>query len=60
VAAVEQKDAKIICYFQTQFYRNVNARKENLSMALIDYQKAFDRVPHSSVIKSLELIGINN
>jgi hypothetical protein len=24
------------------------------------YQKAFDRVPHSWIIKSLELIGINN
>jgi len=29
-------------------------------MAWTDYQKAFDRVPHSWVIKSLELIGINN
>jgi len=29
-------------------------------MAWIDYQKAFDRVPHSCIIKSLELIGINN
>jgi hypothetical protein len=35
-------------------------RKKNLSMAWIDYQKAFDRVPHSWIIKSLELIGINN
>ena len=26
---------------------------------MIDYQKAFDRVPHSWVIKSLELNGIN-
>ena len=26
----------------------------------MDYQKAFDRVPHSWIIKSLELIGINN
>jgi hypothetical protein len=34
-------------------------RKKNLSMAWIDYQKAFDRVPHSWIIKSLELIGIN-
>jgi len=31
-----------------------------LSMAWIDYQRAFDRVPHSWIIKSLELIGINN
>ena len=35
-------------------------RNKNLSMAWIDYQKVFDRVPHSWIIKSLELIGINN
>jgi hypothetical protein len=35
-------------------------RKKNLCMAWIDCQKAFDRVPHSCIIKSLELIGINN
>jgi hypothetical protein len=35
-------------------------RKKKLSMAWIDYQKAFDRVPHSWIIKSLVLIGINN
>ena len=29
-------------------------------MAWIDYQKAFDRVPHSWIIKSLQLIGINH
>jgi hypothetical protein len=29
-------------------------------MAWIDYQKAFDRVSHCWIIKSLELIGINN
>ena len=28
-------------------------------MAWTDYQKAFDRVPHSWIIKSLELTGIN-
>jgi hypothetical protein len=53
-AAVEQKDAKIV----TQ--RECKGRKKSLSMAWIDYQKAFDRVPHSWIIKSLELIGINN
>jgi hypothetical protein len=25
----------------------------------MDYQKAFDRVPHRWIIKSLEIIGIN-
>jgi len=29
-------------------------------MAWINYQKAFDRVPHSWIIKSLELTGVNN
>jgi hypothetical protein len=29
-------------------------------MTWIDYRKAFDRVPHSWIIKSLELSGINN
>jgi len=29
-------------------------------MAWIYYQKASDRVPHNWIIKSLELIGINN
>jgi hypothetical protein len=35
-------------------------RKKILSMAWIDYQKAFDRVSYSWIIKSQELIGINN
>jgi hypothetical protein len=39
---------------------NNNNNNNNLSMAWIDYQKAFDRVPYSWIIKSLELIGINN
>jgi Reverse transcriptase (RNA-dependent DNA polymerase). len=29
-------------------------------MIRIDYQKYFDSVPHSWVIKSLELVGTNN
>ena len=29
-------------------------------MAWIDYQKASDKVPHSWIIKSLELLGIND
>jgi len=35
-------------------------QEKKLCMTWIDYQKAFDRVPHSWIIKSLELIGINN
>jgi hypothetical protein len=40
--------------------RECKSRERSLSMAWIDYQKAFDRVPHSWIIKSLELIEINN
>jgi hypothetical protein len=40
--------------------RDCKSRKTSLSMAWIDYQKVFDRVPHSWIIKYLELIGINN
>jgi hypothetical protein len=36
------------------------SRKNNVCIAWIDYQKAFDIVSESWIIKSLELIGINN
>jgi len=36
------------------------SRKKNVYMAWIDYQKAFDSMSHSWIIKSLELVGINN
>jgi hypothetical protein len=35
-------------------------RKKELNMAWIDYQKAFDRVPHSWIEKSMELAGEND
>jgi hypothetical protein len=35
-------------------------KQKKMCLAGIDYQKAFDRVPHSWIIKSVELIGINN
>ena len=31
-----------------------------MGLAWIDYQEAFDRMSHSWIIKSLELIGVNN
>ena len=34
-------------------------KKKNVSVAWIDYQNAFDMVPHNWIIKSLELIWIN-
>ena len=36
----------------------IQKQKKSLSMAWIDYQKALNRVPHSWIIKSLELTRI--
>ena len=39
--------------------REVKMRKQNLSMAWIDYKKAYDMVPHSWIIDCLETVEIN-
>ena len=39
--------------------REVKMRKRNLSMAWIDYKKAYEMVPHSWIINCLETVGIN-
>ena len=36
------------------------SRKKKICVAWVDYQKAFDSVPHSWIIRSLELVGIND
>ena len=40
--------------------RNCKKRKTNLSMAWIDYKKAFDMVPHSWIIECLKIYGAAN
>ena len=39
--------------------REVKMRKKNLSMAWIDYKKAYDMVPHSWILEFLEALGID-
>ena len=41
-------------------YEDCKRRNKNLSIAWIDYQKAFDSVQHSWVEKSLALVGVNS
>lgn len=41
-----------------QILQECKSSKKNLCVA--DYHNAFDSVPHSWTIKSLEIIGINN
>ena len=38
--------------------KNSKRRKTNLSMAWIDYKKAYDMVPHSWIIKTLKMVGV--
>ncbi|XP_047501185.1 uncharacterized protein LOC125047118 [Penaeus chinensis] len=37
--------------------KNCRRRLTNLSMAWIDYKKAYDMVPHSWILKCLEIVG---
>ena len=39
--------------------REVKMRNENLSMAWIDYKKAYDMVAHMWIIDCLKTVGIN-
>jgi len=41
-------------------YEDCTKRNKNLSIAWIDYLKAFDSVPHSWVEKSMKLVGMNS
>ena len=41
-------------------YVDCRRRNKNFSIAWIDYQKAFDCVPHSWVEKSIALVGVNS
>jgi hypothetical protein len=37
-----------------------NSKIKNICMAWIDYKKTFDSMPHSWMVNSLQLTGINN
>jgi hypothetical protein len=41
-------------------YEDCRRRNKNLSIAWIDYQKAFDTVPHSWVEKTIEWVRLNS
>ena len=52
------------CKDQLQIFKAIlqecKSRRKALCMACTDYQKVLDSVLHSWLIRSLELIGINN
>ena len=37
--------------------KSCKKRQTNLAMAYVDYKKAYDMVPHSRILKSLQLVG---
>ena len=40
--------------------RDCRKRHKNLGMAWIDYKKAYDMVPHSWILESLELVQVSH
>ena len=45
-------------YLDKLLLQEVKRRKKNLAMGWINFQKAYDRAPHSWVIESLNMMGI--
>ena len=48
-----------LLFIDQMIIKEVKIRKRHLSMAWIDYKKAYDMVPHSWIINCLETVGIN-
>jgi len=55
-----RKDCKDQLMISKEIYEDCRRRKKNLTIAWIDYQKAFDSVLHSLFEKSIELVGVNS
>ena len=47
-----------LLYIDRTLIREVKYRKKNLAMAWIDYNKAYDMVPHSQIKKCLDLFDV--
>ena len=55
----ESKGCKDQLMISKAIYEVCKRGNRNLSVAWIDYQKAFDRIPHSWIQKSIQLVGVN-
>ena len=47
-----------LLYIDRAVIKEVKSRNKNLAMAWIDYNKAYDMVPHSWIIECLDLFGV--
>jgi hypothetical protein len=53
------KGCKDQLMISTSIFEDRRRRNKHLSITRIDYQKAFDSIPHSWVEKSIGLVGVN-
>ena len=47
-----------LLYTDWAVIKEVKSRNKTLAMVWIDYKKAYDMVPHSWIIESLDLFGV--
>ena len=52
------EELMIFFYIDRIVIKEVKSRNKNLTMAWIDYKKAYDMVPHSWIIECLDLFGV--
>ena len=52
------RETNDLLYIDWAVIKEVKSRNKNLAMAWIDYQKAYDMVPHSWIIESLDLFRV--
>ena len=54
----EMSGTKDQLLIDTAVLQDCKKRRTNLAMAWMDYKKAYDSVPHSSIMETLEVIGV--
>ena len=47
-----------LLYIDRAVIKEVESRNKNLAIVWIDYNKAYDMVPHSWIIECLDLVGV--
>ena len=57
-ARKDLEELTIYYYIDRAVIREVKSRKKSLAMAWMDYKKAYDMVPHSSIKECLDLFGV--
>ena len=52
------RETNDLLYIDRALIKEVKSRNKNLTMTWINYKKAYDMVPHSWIIKCLDLFGV--